>query len=194
MPHCAEGIGPPAKQARRRQPDSSMAKLFPWFSLLQMKFRAGVATAMPLEISTSSDADATPARDLGENHAATAGTIHSNRGVGGAGATHCTDRGLPRGCLCDQRSPVSGVDLYRNFVVIRRADGARQDATRSWGMLCLLRRRPRRQHCFRFTAAHFCNAAASIPADIVAGSGRPDADHSSWLEYTGARATVLVLT
>jgi len=61
------------------------------------------------------------------NHAA-AGNRHSNRVVGGFGATICADRGISRGRLRGNRSRLYGVDLYGNGALGGCADGPGQDA------------------------------------------------------------------
>ena len=101
--------------------------------------------------------------------------IHSNRVVGDSGATICTDRGISRGRLCHH--PIRSIwrrsapDMASSSDDAQTAPG--QDAALSRRLLCFLRGRPRRRRWLRSAPARFCNSAASIPANIMAGSRRP---------------------
>ena len=130
----------------------------------------------------------------GEQDATAAGSIYSNRDVGGFGAIDGADRGLSRCRLCHDRSALSGIDLLRDDVRFGHADGPRQDTASSRRLLCLLRGQPWRCGGSRSAAADFCQSATPVPADIVAGSYRDDTGVSCRLEHAGARASRFFLT
>ena len=162
----------------------------PTFTQLRASSRRTLDMRMPPAFSTRSDRGArTTKRVLGENYATAAGSIYSDRVVGGFGAVICADRGVP----CIRLTPPMIPCIWRRCVL-------------TWLLRQTFRRLPRRRSIItgsavRFARAataarlrstrllpHFCKPSTPIPARFLAGSGGQDIDCSRRLQRPGPRA------